>query len=659
MKILKYAIPLIVFSFSAYAEVKFENCIICGNDIVIDTEKDSNRHYQVDIYSPDDATTGYFCKKETCRTKIKAWINAGLKNVKNHARETYTKIQKSKNQKATINKMGVKLGNYFKLAKKNNIPVQNQVAVFNKMISMCNAEIFWSAMVENASMDVIKYYWPSPKDDKVLIKSNEVIEKRMKQESAEDAANNPLNILVQSAVSSGGNSKKVHQAAAGQLEKMLMPKGVTMASKKTISAFALGVSKKDETIRHVDSKSFNIAMIKAAAKAGRSDVLDYFIEQCNGYFYDYAMFGSYFKQLALKEKKQFLIKEKIKVAEKDLKLADDKVIQKKVQKKLDLLKKSLANESYKIDADFLAYLVNKTGRDFYQIREVIFAEVDEAAGDFMVDAIRDGSYMEAATAMASGARGLDALADIAKDVLSDEERKVFLPIASSNLYSAAAKALANKNMKLSEAAKWLVEFENNWKEGVEDKYIPGYISSAEKGIWIWKQGKATNDGYFTGEKPGSKQWIAYKTVNNKPGYITGEKEMSFVWISGLPDPENVGLISGEKEGTWDTDAGFVKKGNKAVWKPGLKHPDNETVVSGQKIFTWEPVAGCIWTKPADALSLGTMNDLPKIALILLDDTLYQNAKCKTTTNVGKLDKSRKVINNARREEKGKMKGNEK
>ena len=582
-------------------------CIVCNSNKLddmgmIDPVKDQNRYYKVGIGAPKEAKTGYYCDPESkpqCEKKVLEWTNVTIQKTKSIVLDLHAKGQKNKEQKKIVQKTAADLKKFFIAAAIKKLPVKQQISVMNKLVSKCNAVDFWSALVQGASMDVVKYYWPEPKNEKIRNLAAQVIARRNKKQSQADRRESQQ--LFNTLFTATANPRSGEPAK--QMMGMFMPQGVDIAPKTTITPFAIGRSKKDNEIIFTDSRWFSETLIKAAAVANRHDVLAYFAKQCGSFTEEINLlaYTALVESYGEKEKTIFHAKLELKNLNEQLQKCDTEFEKKKINTSIASFNYIIRKNNYKVSTAVTELLLADSS--MLKMRSCIAKVMKELSSEFAGVDIADVMFNVSGAAARNNAAGAFSAVSDALDVrLNRDQLQEYGVVASNNILRNSIFALAGSKKAIGKKMTWYADCYKKWQPGIEDIYEIGYATGNKVGEWKWKAGITSDEGYTSVgtdsfERSQGLKWIPGRTVKSRPGYVTGQKEKSFVWQAGTPDVSRVGFVADKKEGTFTAAAGFVIKDGKAVWTAGLKHPKYEGVISTKEMFYWIPASTHLWKNP--------------------------------------------------------------
>ena len=600
-KILSVAL-IALGAFAADAKILTTRCVVCNEEIVVNTDKDPS--YSVGIGAPQEAKSGYYCdpaESPGCEKKVNSWREATFSKTKEIMLDLYAKGQSNKKQKQIVKNTAAKLKTYFIVAANKKVPVNQQVAVMNKLVSKCNAEDFWCAMVQGASLDVIKHYWPEATSEKMRDEAAKVIENHRKAQNAAARERNQqaFRTLFTATVDprSGDPLKQVMTSS-------FMPKGVTIAEKTTITPFAIGRSKKDNSIMFTDGERFSKALLNAAALANRHDVINYFAKQCGSLSYSINLdvFVEMLKDFGAKEKTMFHANEELKSLKNQLTKCDTEREKKQINAKIRRYDYILKKNNYKACTSTLELLTEEV--DASTIRELIEALCSDLANPMAgVDIMAVTFEVQGRAAKEDAVGAFNSVSNAMDRRLDEEQLKRFEVVARKNICEKVINSLAASKKAVGKKMQWYAAVNKNWKPGVIDIHEAGYFTEKEPGKWAWKAGITLPSGYTSvgvlnknNSPDKGVKWLPGRKVKSRPGYVTGDKKDTFVWKAGIPDAGKIGLVSDKKEGTFTAAPGFVLKDGKAVWTAGLKHPKYKGIISTDKMFFWMPDATHLWVE---------------------------------------------------------------
>ncbi|MBO5306540.1 MAG: hypothetical protein J6C40_00925 [Lentisphaeria bacterium] len=605
-KILSVAL-IALGAFAADAKILTTRCVVCNEKIVVNTDKDPS--YSVGIGAPQEAKSGYYCdpaESPGCEKKVNSWHEATFSKAKEIMLDLHAKGQSNKKQKQIVKNTAAKLKTYFIVAANKKVPVNQQVAVMNKLVSKCNAEDFWCAMVQGASLDVIKHYWPEATSEKMRDEAAKVIENHRKAQNA--AARKRNQQMLRTLFTATADPRSGDPAK--QVTSMFMPEGVTIAEKTTITPFAIGRSKKDNSIMFTDGERFSKALLNAAALANRHDVINYFAKQCGSLSnrISVLIFIEMIKDFGAKEKTMFHANEELKSLKNQLTKCDTEREKKQINAKIRHYNYILKKNNYKVCTSTLELLAERKIFSASVIRKIVEAISRELADPMAgVDMMAVAFELQGRAAKGDAAGALNSLSDAMDRRLDKEQLKRFEVVARKNICEKVINSLAASKKAVGKKMQWYAAVYKNWKPGVVDIHEAGYFTEKEPGKWAWKAGITLPSGYTSvgvlnknNSPDKGVKWLPGRKVKSRPGYVTGDKKDTFVWKAGIPDTGKIGFVSDKKEGTFTAAPGFVLKDGKAVWTAGLKHPKYKGIISTDKMFFWMPDATHLWVEAADS-----------------------------------------------------------
>ena len=467
------------------------------------------------------------------------------RNTRAMANTLLSGIAKTQQKQQIVDKAAAKLA---VLLSDNGISDNKKIEMINSVLKQINAPEFYRAIAANAPLSVVKYYWPDSKNQQVYLLSKKVIDKRQ------------------------------NSGVGGMLAQGLQMLGAQMgtvkqnAPKVNRTAFALGRSKKDDSIRFVDPEGFSYFILYAATN-NTPEILQYYIDQMGGSF-DWGSRASCIsdimnqRQLELQRKGK--LSAKLAAAEKKLKNAEDKFDQNKYQKEIAVLKKELAG----IPSEIV---------------------LDKAKGKMI---FRDATRFEFFLILEDGSYGLQD--PMFGGVVKEKRAEAF-----EDLLKLAVKFCSPK------VAGWIKAHSTiaQWNDVKKDKYIFGGKAKVQINNWL-AEGKIIkelpcyiyiHDGHHV-------KWCDGIPHPGKPGYVSGREKGTYAWKSGIPDVTRLGFLSGTKEGEWVAAPGFRKNGNQMQWVPGSKHPSINGLLAGKTPCSWIPDKEHLWNNPDNPGDLSVRKD---------------------------------------------------
>ena len=464
-------------------------------------------------------------------------------------------VANTQKKQEVVNKAARKLA--FLLSQKQ-IANAKKIEAANTLIKKVNAPEFYETIAAAAPLEVVQYFWPDRKNERVYLTSKKVFEKR----------NNPsMGSIIRQSMQLIGS-----QAGTVKLD----------APKKARTAFALGRSKKDDSIRFVDQEGFSYSILNAAAENPDLKVLQYFLDQTEGLNWKVRLncMGSILQKRQANLLLKKITTEKLAEAEQKLKNADDKYDQQKYSKKVAELKMEIAAIPAQIKmADTKAKLLFGRVTRF----EVFF--LNEQKRSYAVQ----------------GLLGPE----------SEQLNNAFRDVANF-----VAKFCA------PDVSRWIKAHsaENQWEGIISDKSVFGRKKTYTHASQAEYTGVVINElpcyVYVSSSTGGEVVWGAGIPHPAKPGFVSGSEKGSFVWKSGVPDVRRLGFISGAKENEWMPAPGFKKKGNRMEWVPGTPHPRIKGLIAGNKVCSWIPDKKHLWVNPKDPSDLSIREDRPRWQEIL-------------------------------------------
>ena len=263
---------------------------------------------------------------------------------------------------AQVDAQAAKLADYLIAAAQKNIPVQDQVKVMTQLTGKLNAEKYWAVLAANASLPVIQYYWPAGDSEEQYLQAKKVMEAPAPQ-SYSNADFGTINPKQWDRVARN-DDLRLHRDS-----KKVDLSGIRIAKKKGPLAFALGRSKKDNSIRGVDNTE---RILNACAIKGNVENLKYFEAQCGG-FNDkdrIKLVIAVLKEVVMTRDKNNSVQKRLDEIDKSIKVAEDKYEEADLQKKKQEFLKKNPLCTYKPSPEMITYLLKSyqgTSEDFYKL----------------------------------------------------------------------------------------------------------------------------------------------------------------------------------------------------------------------------------------------------------------------------------------------------
>ena len=606
-----------VAAVSASAEVEHVFCVVCGKEAYVDTYKAGWEYHQ------SSGGNGYVCPGEDCRKKAFQWSRDDAKRGWEIASAAQEKIKNRKELKKLVKGICVK-HKYAMIALKGK--PQEQIKVMRELVGFCaknncNAEDIWCIFAAYADLEAVKYFWPDPSDEKVYLVSKKQMELNHKKQKQADqrSSSNTMNALL-------GDKK----AQAEMLGDALGGDGVKIAEKTKRRAFALGRSKKDNSIRFVDSRNFSVNVLAAALTNNRADVLTYLFKQTGGCdeHISTLIVMQWLENVGKARYGCVSLKKQLETAEKARKEADDKFDIAKIDKRIRSLKSRIGGMKIDIPSkEALATVLLCQGP--IGAAEIYYKTGQWAAYGFSDD--EESTFLQDALAVDAAATPQEKMAAFQKfssrlnaspKVTKEDKAQMSAEIAAS-VHKVLDDVFAAAQGELGKWYQWRSELKKNWRAGVFDKWLPALVSGKTPGEWLWVPdrmceaypGKASEGEPFswhmepavpsashpgclncpTGKDKWEWIWVPGTPDLSRPGYFAAEKEGTFVWKAGIPDPDRIGMVTGAKEGEWVLAPGFQKQADgKVRWVAGLTDPARPGIVSTDKMFCWIPDGTHLW-----------------------------------------------------------------
>lgn len=281
-----------------------------------------------------------------------------------------------------VDAQAAKLADYLIAAAQKNIPVQDQVKVMTQLTGKLNAEKYWAVLAANASLPVIQYYWPAGDSEEQYLQAKKVMEAPAPQ-SYSNADFGTIDPKSWDRVARNDDLRLHRDSKEVDLS------GIRIAKKKGPLAFALGRSKKDNSIRGVDNTE---RILNACAIKGNVENLKYFEAQCGG-FNDkdrIKLVIAVLKEVVMTRDKNNSVQKRLDEIDKSIKVAEDKYEEADLQKKKQEFLKKNPLSTYKPSPEMITYLLKSyqgTSEDFYKLCCEIYGSlwfgVGENLGSFI------------------------------------------------------------------------------------------------------------------------------------------------------------------------------------------------------------------------------------------------------------------------------------
>lgn len=268
-----------------------------------------------------------------------------------------------------VDAQAAKLADYLIAAAQKNIPVQDQVKVMTQLTGKLNAEKYWAVLAANASLPVIQYYWPAGDSEEQYLQAKKVMEAPAPQSysNADFGTINPN----QWDRLARNDDLRLHRDS-----KKIDLSGIRIAKKKGPLAFALGRSKKDNSIRGVDNTE---RILNACAIKGNVENLKYFEAQCGG-FNDKDRLNfvlAILKEYVMERGKNNFVQKRLDEFDKSIKVAEDKYEEADLQKKKQEFLKKNPLSTYKPSPEMITYLLKPYQGAYQNFRETCSKELME------------------------------------------------------------------------------------------------------------------------------------------------------------------------------------------------------------------------------------------------------------------------------------------
>lgn len=615
------AVLTAVMALSASAENELVYCIVCGKEGYIDTTSPTSQGRKNWHYVKSRGGTGYVCPAAKCREQSDKWTAEDARIARETLSLTQQNIQNSKELENAVRTICQK-EKYALLATKGQ--PDKQIEFMNKLVAFCvkrncNAEDIWFVFAAYADIKAVKYFWPDPADEKTYQASKDQMEKNVEKKAA---ANRKAGAAVMGALLDTNDP----QANAELMSSFFGGSKMKQSAKSGPCALALGRTKKDNSIRFVESEEFAAGIVAAALDNNREDVVSYLLKQTGGTDESFRreIANKWMTAVGKVEYTRAKIKEKIAAEEKAKKEADDKFDIPKIDKRIVSLKKTLGG-------------IEKTVVSAETLSAVFSIMTPEEAAQYCFDA---GDFVIPYDDLAEAGQGLLSIQEMGPVEVAAEGKAAYENamkimsgatgggnhVALPSVRKSLDAVCANASGELGKWYKWRSELNKNWRAGVADKWIPALVSGKKTDEWIWTPGvlSETHPGKASGESPFSWymepgvpsaqhpgylncptedkydlkwqwMWVPGTPDVTRLGYFAAEKEGTFFWKAGIPDPKRIGMVTGAKEGEWVLAPGFKKQADgKVSWVAGLTDPARPGIVSAEKMFCWIPDGNHLW-----------------------------------------------------------------
>lgn len=266
-----------------------------------------------------------------------------------------------------VDAQAAQLADYLIAAAQKNIPVQDQVKVMTQLTGKLNAAKYWAVLAANASLPVIQYYWPAGDSEEQYLQAKKVMEAPAPQ-SYSNADFGTIDPKYWDRVVSNDDLRLHRDSKKDKLS------GIRIAKKKGPLAFALGRSKKDNSIRGVDNTE---RILNACAIKGNVENLKYFEAQCGG-FNDkdrIKLVIAVLKEVVITRDKNNSVQKILDEIDKRIKVADDKYEEADLQKKKQEFLKKNPLSTYKPSPEMITYLLKPYQGAYQNFRKTCSEEL--------------------------------------------------------------------------------------------------------------------------------------------------------------------------------------------------------------------------------------------------------------------------------------------
>ncbi|MBO5693842.1 MAG: hypothetical protein J6S98_00400 [Lentisphaeria bacterium] len=266
-----------------------------------------------------------------------------------------------------VDAQAAQLADYLIAAAQKNIPVQDQVKVMTQLTGKLNAAKYWAVLAANASLPVIQYYWPAGDSEEQYLQAKKVMEAPAPQ-SYSNADFGTIDPKQWDRFANNDDWRLLRDSKKDKLS------GIRIAKKKGPLAFALGRSKKDNSIRGVDNTE---RILNACAIKGNVENLKYFEAQCGG-FNDKDRLNfilAILKEYVMERDKNNFVQKRLDEIDKRIKVAEDKYEEADLQKKKQEFLKKNPLSTYKPSPEMITYLLKPYQGAYQDFRKTCSEEL--------------------------------------------------------------------------------------------------------------------------------------------------------------------------------------------------------------------------------------------------------------------------------------------